>query len=356
MSDDEFLYSVRGPKSWIMMTSQEIAAALKETDVCLVPCGAIEQHAGGLPVGQDNFQIEEITRRAIVKLRKDGKKAIFGPTIPYGPISNLKFPGSINIRPTTMILLIKEVCMNLYRDGIRHIVLVKGHDMTLGSLMVAARELAEDTDDDLKVVVANWLPWIVKRLPEIFQLPKGKRDGHGGAGEASRMMWQHPELMVKEELEDFDVDAVDLALDPQDYDLVDDDEGLDPWDEERAALWLAYLLEYPEALDSLENLEDVAHAFHELVTDRYGFLDRPILRPLLDHGLAILRQSLAARPEITRLPEELEPNGAALELVGLAAAQASRLQEPERARELLDWLKVLDPRAEEEAQKLSDLF
>jgi creatinine amidohydrolase len=208
MSEEEFLYSVRGPKSWMMMTSHEIAAALKETDVALVPCGAIEQHAGGLPVGQDNFQIEEITRRAILKLRADGKKAIFGPTIPFGPISNLKFPGSINIRPTTMIILIKEVCMNLYRDGIRNIVLVKGHDMTLGSLMVAARELAEDTDDDLKVVVANWLPWIVKRLPEIFKLPKGKRDGHGGAGEASRMMWQHPELVVKEELGDYEVDAV----------------------------------------------------------------------------------------------------------------------------------------------------
>lgn len=209
MADDEFLYSVRGPKSWIMMTSLEIAAALKETNVCLVPCGAIEQHAGGLPVGQDNFQIEEITRRAILKLQADGYKAIFGPTIPYGPISNLKFPGSINIRPTTMIILIKEVCMNLYRDGIRNIVLVKGHDMTLGSLMVAARELAEDTDDELKVVVANWLPWIVKRLPEIFdKIPKGKRDGHGGAGEAARMLWQHPELVVTGELEDYELDAV----------------------------------------------------------------------------------------------------------------------------------------------------
>jgi hypothetical protein len=37
---DEFLYSVRGPKSWMMMTSYELTDALKETDVALVPCGA----------------------------------------------------------------------------------------------------------------------------------------------------------------------------------------------------------------------------------------------------------------------------------------------------------------------------
>jgi creatinine amidohydrolase len=205
---DEFLYSVRGPKSWMMMTSYELTDALKETDVALVPCGAIENHAGGLPLGQDNFQIEEITRRAVLKLAADGKKAIFGPTIPFGPISNRHFKGNIHIKPTTMILLIKEVCQNLFRDGIRNIILVKGHDMTLGALMVAARELADETDDALKVIVANWLPWVVKRLPEIFdKIPKGKRDGHGGAGEASRMLWQHPELCVQGAMKDYNVNA-----------------------------------------------------------------------------------------------------------------------------------------------------
>jgi creatinine amidohydrolase len=206
---EEFLYSVRGPKSWAMMTSQELAELIKETNIALVPCGAIEQHAGGLPLGQDNYQIEEITRRAVLKLAAEEKKVIFGPTIPFGPISNLRFPGSISIRPTTMVLLVKEVCQNLFRDGIRSIVLVKGHDMTLGALMVAARELAEDTDDALKVIVANWLPFVVKRLPEIFdKIPYGKRDGHGGAGETARMLWQHPELVVKGELRDYSVDAV----------------------------------------------------------------------------------------------------------------------------------------------------
>jgi len=95
-------------------------------------------------------------------------------------------------------------------------------------------------------------------------------------------------------------------------------------------------------------LEDVAHAVSEIVLDRYGFLDRPLLRPLLDRGLAVVRQALAAHPGITRLPGEIDPNGSALALIAAAAAQAHRLGETDRARELLLWLRALEPYLEAE--------
>jgi creatinine amidohydrolase len=197
------------------MTSQELAERLAESDVCLVPVGAIEQHAGHLPLGQDNFQVEEIVRRAILKLKETGKLAIFGPTIPYGPVPNLRFPGSIDIKPSTLALLVKEVCYNLHRDGIKDVALVMGHDMSLGALMVAARELANETDDDLNVVVLNWLPLVINFSPEVQaripmeafetlpkdaqgRLPSNALEGHGGAGETGRMLWQHPGLVVRD--------------------------------------------------------------------------------------------------------------------------------------------------------------
>lgn len=191
-----------------MMTSHELAAALRETDVALVPVGAIEQHGGHLPLGQDNFQIEEIVRRAIVKLTAQGRRAIFGPTIPFAPISNLRFPGSIDIKPSTLVVIVKEVCLNLHRDGIGKAVLVMGHDMSLGALMVAARELAAETDDRLQVLVLNWLPLVVKLLPELLSgLPPGMRDGHGGAGETARMLAQHPGLVAQANEPDYAVPA-----------------------------------------------------------------------------------------------------------------------------------------------------
>lgn len=217
---DDILYSVRGPKSWSTMTSHELKELLTQTDVALLPMGAIEQHAGHLPLGQDNFQIEEIVRRAVLKLDARGKKAIFGPTVPYGPISNLRNPGSIDIKPTTLILLTKEICLNLYRDGVKNIALVMGHDMSLGALMVAARELATETNDDLKVIVINWLPMIVQLLPTILDrlpkeltkdIPKNVRDGHGGMGETARMLWQNASLVVKERIEDYVLESAPPA-------------------------------------------------------------------------------------------------------------------------------------------------
>lgn len=196
-----------------MMTSHELAAALRETDVALIPVGAIEQHGGHLPLGQDNFQIEEIVRRAIVKLDEAGRRAIFGPTIPFAPISNLAFPGSIDVKPSTLVLLVKEVCLNLHRDGIRKVVLVMGHDLSLGALMVAARELAAETKDGLQAIVLNWLPLVVKLLPETFRdLPAGMRDGHGGAGETARMLAQHPHLVAQQAERDYALPAAQSTV------------------------------------------------------------------------------------------------------------------------------------------------
>src|SRR5258708_39844069 len=98
-------------------------------------------------LGRTIFKIEEIVRRAVLKVDRAGHKAIFGPTIPFAPISNLQFPGSIDIKPSTLVLLVKEICLSLHRDGVKKVVLVMGHDMSLGALMVAARELAAETAD-----------------------------------------------------------------------------------------------------------------------------------------------------------------------------------------------------------------
>lgn len=217
MANTDILYSVRGPKSWSTMTSHELSEKLALTDVALVPCGAIEQHSGHLPLGQDNFQIEEIVRRAVLKLAGNGKDAIFGPTIPFGPVPNLRFAGSIDIKPTTLITLVKEICLNLHRDGVNNIALCMGHDMSLGALMVAARELASETDDKLQVIVLNWLPFIVQLLPKLLadlpedvraNIPKDARDGHGGMGETARLLWQHPELVRTDKLKDYLVKAI----------------------------------------------------------------------------------------------------------------------------------------------------
>lgn len=217
---EELLYSVRGPKSWSEMTSGELDEALGKTDIVLVPVGAVEQHAEHLPLATDTYQAEEMARRAALNLQEDeGRGAIVGPSIPFGPVGDLRFPGSINISPTTMVALIKEYCYSLYRYGVKNILLILGHDVTLGALLVAARELAEETDDDLNVVVANWLASVKPLEMEMFDIPEGKRDGHGGAGETARILSQYPKLVLMDRARDYHLDITESEV-PAGFDIV----------------------------------------------------------------------------------------------------------------------------------------
>jgi len=168
-------------------------------------------------------------------------------------------------------------------------------------------------------------------------------DGDPGAG---RLV---PPASLRQAEEGWDQAFFGAAPELDSGDEEEDDDELDPWSEEDAARWLAFLPDVPAVLDSVEVLEDIAHSVSELGLDRYPFLDRPLLKPILDRGLAVVRQALAAHPGTTRLPEDAEPNGSALALIVAAAVQADRLGEADRGRELREWLDVLDPMGAEEA-------
>jgi tetratricopeptide (TPR) repeat protein len=152
-----------------------------------------------------------------------------------------------------------------------------------------------------------------------------------------------PESLLKVERAFQDVFDPMLLVLPDFEGEQDEEEDLDPWDELQADRWLFFLNHTMEALDSLAVLVDVADAVAELVTDYLAPLETTLLKPLLERGLTILDRSLAARPEIVRLPQEEEGNASALALLLMAAAQANRLGEEPRALELLRKARTLAP-------------
>jgi hypothetical protein len=204
-------------------------------------------------------------------------------------------------------------------------------------------ENAEETQlrfsfgDEVTVLVHQLETWLAKAEPPAPLYSLAAVAGDDGAGQLV------PAASLRTLEEGFEAlfYPPGASSDPE----PEEDEDWDPWDEDRAEKWLGFVVAHPEALDSVDILEDVAHAVSELAADRYAFLDRPLLRPILDRGLAIVRQALAAHPGIARLPSELEPNGSALALIVAATAQAHRLGETDAARELLGWLRTLEPRS-----------
>ncbi|HEX4495389.1 MAG TPA: SEC-C metal-binding domain-containing protein [Thermoanaerobaculia bacterium] len=209
-------------------------------------------------------------------------------------------------------------------------------------------ENAEETQlrfsfgDEVTVLVHQLETWLAKAEPPAPLYSLAAVPGDDGAGQLV------PAASLRALEEGFEALFYPPGASSEPDLAEEEDEDWDPWDEDRAERWLGFVVAHPEALDSVDILEDVAHAVSELAADRYAFLDRPLLRPILDRGLAIVRQALAAHPGIARLPSELEPNGSALALIVAATAQAHRLGETDAARELLGWLRTIEPRSLEE--------
>src|SRR4030043_36139 len=103
----EIIYSIRGPKNLAEMTTEEVAEALKQTDMVVFGVGATEEHGPHLPLACDMIQAMEASRRIVAKLASEGIPAVAGPPIPFGvSFQQMDFPGTISLTPATLTAVI----------------------------------------------------------------------------------------------------------------------------------------------------------------------------------------------------------------------------------------------------------
>jgi len=200
---DAPLYVQKGPATLTEMSSHDVGRARQTTDVILIPFGATEAHGDHLPLGTDSMEAREICRRTALRLAELNCPVVIGPVIPFGTSSfHLGYPGTVSLKPETLIALIRDVCLSLYQSGFRRFIFVHGHDGSLPSMMVGAQNLVEETAD-AECVILNWLTPLSKVYSTI-QTSK-KSEGHGGEGETARLLVTHPELVHPERSEPFHV-------------------------------------------------------------------------------------------------------------------------------------------------------
>lgn len=115
------------------MTWPEIAEALRQARVILIPVGAQEQHGPYLCTACDAARALEFTRRLGERVYP---LALVAPGIPFGVSPHhLKFPGTISLRPETFAQVLLDLVDSLARHGVRKFLAINGHggnDPTLG--------------------------------------------------------------------------------------------------------------------------------------------------------------------------------------------------------------------------------
>ncbi|MCS7471434.1 creatininase family protein [Stieleria sp. ICT_E10.1] len=115
-------------RPWIL--SEINYGFVKDCDyqVAVLPTGATEPHNLHLPYGTDTFQAEAIGSRVCEAAWDRGARVVMLPPIPYGTETNqVKFPLSMNLNPSTLAIIIRDLAESLTHCGIRKLLILNSH-------------------------------------------------------------------------------------------------------------------------------------------------------------------------------------------------------------------------------------
>jgi creatinine amidohydrolase len=156
--------------------------------VAVLPFGATEPHNLHLPYATDNFEATTIGRHVCEAAAKQGAKVVLLPTIPYGTETNLqKFPLAINLNPSTLLVVVRDILQSLENSGIHKLVLLNSHGGN--DFKPLLRELYGTSQ--VRLFLCNWFQMIGDVTRDLLKNP----DDHAGEMETSFMMAYHPETI-----------------------------------------------------------------------------------------------------------------------------------------------------------------
>lgn len=142
----------------------------QQWQVAVLPFGATEPHNLHMPYGTDNFEVEEVGRRACQRAYEAGAKVLLLPAIPFGVNTNhLRVPGALalSVNPTTLLAILTDLVDSLSRQGLKKLVLLNGHGGN--ELKPLTRELHHKTP--MFLCVCDWFRMAVDQYGRIFKQP-----------------------------------------------------------------------------------------------------------------------------------------------------------------------------------------
>jgi creatinine amidohydrolase len=171
------------------MSTVAFQEGLSKSRTVIVPLGAVEEHGPHLPMNTDILHAYCIAKKA-----SETVDVFVAPPLYFGVCrSTAPFPGTIDIRPETLEMLIIDVVSALYRHGLRRFILYSGHAGMnhRASMLNASEELLEMFDD---IVVSSITDGDLVDQ-EFFGLVETTGDSHAGEIETSLVMSIAPELV-----------------------------------------------------------------------------------------------------------------------------------------------------------------
>lgn len=180
-----------------LSTWPEIETYLGRSKAILIPIGSTEQHGPNGLLGTDALCPEIIARRA-----GDEAGFLVGPTFNVGQAQHhMAFPGTITLRPSTMIAAMADWTQSLVRHGFEKIYWLNGHGGNIATITAGFSEIyhgvtfgAGGNQPTLKQQLRNWweLPGVMSLCRELFPAGEGS---HATPSEVSVTYFGYPDAV-----------------------------------------------------------------------------------------------------------------------------------------------------------------
>jgi creatinine amidohydrolase len=199
------------------MSWPEVESYLEDSKGIIVPIGATEQHGPTGLIGTDAICAETLAWKT-----GELADAIIAPTLSVGMSEHhMHFPGSITLRPKTLITVIRDVTVSLARHGFRRIFFINGHGGNTASIDAAFYEVYTEaphlvkTGDAVRCLNVEW--WSMPSAERLSEELFGDKDGdHATPSEISVASAAYPNHLKTGDL-DSEVAPTNRLFGPADF-------------------------------------------------------------------------------------------------------------------------------------------
>lgn len=171
------------------ITMDDFASGLEKTRTVVIPFGSTEEHGPHLPLGADTIHVYEVCKEAAKQI-----SVFVAPPLFYGVCrSTRNHPGTVGIRPSTLRAITADLVSDLYRQGLRHFLIISGHasGLHISCLIEVGEELLQSYPD-IRLAVLSLLDLGMPAWQEVITT---KDDSHAGEVETSIMLHLRPHLV-----------------------------------------------------------------------------------------------------------------------------------------------------------------
>jgi len=180
-----------------LQTWVEVEAYLESSRGIILPIGSTEQHGPIGLIGTDAICAEVIARGV-----GEAAGALVAPTVAVGMAQHhLGFPGSVTLRPTTLIAVLRDIVESLARHGFERFYFINGHGGNIATVtaafseIYAARSLAAPANlPPVKCRLRNW--WQNQAVQQLAkELYGGSEGSHATPSEVALTQFAFPDAI-----------------------------------------------------------------------------------------------------------------------------------------------------------------